>query len=96
MADKLGFGVAPDPRYHHAKPTVDGNVVLFPEGHGAHFKPSQTFNDTSVMLRFGAMVATVDEHIDRSELNTLYDLIENDSKLSSVENVHYKHTYTGA
>ncbi|MGL4431698.1 MAG: TerB N-terminal domain-containing protein [Plesiomonas shigelloides] len=85
LADKLGFGVAPDPRYHHAKPTVDGNVVLFPEGHGAHFKPSQTFNDTSVMLRFGAMVATVDEHIDRSELNTLYDLIENDSKLSSVE-----------
>lgn len=85
LAVKAGFGVAPDPRYHHAKPTVDGNIVLFPEGHGPYFEPSQAFNEMSIMLRLGAMVATVDNHVDSAELNTLYKLIDDDTHLSPTE-----------
>ncbi|GKR07882.1 plasma membrane H+-transporting two-sector ATPase C subunit [Aeromonas caviae] len=82
---KAGFGVAPDPRYHHAKPAVDGDIVLFPKGHGPNFEPSQAFNETSMTLRLGAMVAAVDSHVDSAELNTLQILIDHDTHLSPIE-----------
>jgi tellurite resistance protein len=85
LAAKAGFGIAPDPRYHHAKPAVDGSIVLFAEGHGPYFEPSQAFNETSMILRLGAMVATVDNHIDSAELNMLYKLIDHDAHLSPIE-----------
>ncbi|MGB5854894.1 MAG: TerB N-terminal domain-containing protein [Oceanisphaera sp.] len=85
LAAKVGFGVAPDPRYHHAKPAVDGYIVLFPEGHGPYFEPSKAFNETCMTLRLGAMVAVVDKHVDDAELNTLHKLIDHDTDLSSIE-----------
>ena len=29
IAEKAGFGIAPDVRFHHAKPDIDGNIVFF-------------------------------------------------------------------
>ena len=37
IVEKAGFGIAPDIRFHHAKPDIDGKVVLFSGGHGEYF-----------------------------------------------------------
>lgn len=85
LAEKTGFGVAPDTRYHHVKPSVDGKLVLFNGGHGQYFKPSKAFNEMGMVLRLGAMVATIDSHVAQSETLVLKNLIDHDSNLSPVE-----------
>lgn len=85
LASKAGYGVAPDPRFHHAKPALDGKLVLFHEGHGKFFEPSLAFNETRITLRLGAMVAAIDGHIDDSEVTVLHNLINHNSKLSPIE-----------
>ena len=85
LASKAGYGVAPDPRFHHTKPAPDGKWVLFHEGHGQFFEPSRAFNDTGIILRLGAMVAAIDGYIDESEVALLHNLIDHDSKLSPIE-----------
>lgn len=85
LADKAGYGVVPDIRYHYAKPSVDGKLVLFKDGHGKNFKPSNAFNETGMALRLGAMVATIDAHLDPFEVSFLNQLIEHNADLSPVE-----------
>lgn len=85
LAEKAGFGVVPDTRYHHAKPSTDGKLVLFSEGHGKYFEPSKAFNEMGMALRLGAMVATIDSHVDQSEITLLKQLIDHDTNLSPVE-----------
>ncbi len=85
LADKTGFGVVPDTRYHYAKPSLNGKLVLFRGGHGKKFKPSKTFNNMGIALRLGAMVATINSHADQPELAMLSQLIQDNSNLSSVE-----------
>ncbi len=67
LAQKSGYGIAPDTRYHHAKASPDGKLVLFTEGHGKYFEPSKEFNEMGMALRLGAMVATIDSHVDQTE-----------------------------
>ena len=85
LAEKAGYGIAPDTRYHHTKTSPDGKLVLFVEGHGKHFEPSKAFNEIGMALRLGAMVATVDLRVNQSEKNLLMQLIEHDTNLSSTE-----------
>lgn len=85
LAEKSGFGVAPDTRFHHAKPVPDGKLVLFNEGHGKYFEPSKAFNEIGMTLRLGAMVATIDSHVDEIESALLSQLIDHDTTLSPVE-----------
>ena len=85
LAQKAGYGIAPDTRYHHAKTSADGKLVLFPEGHGKYFEPSKAFSEMGMALRLGAMVATIDSHVDQAELNLLTQLIDHDSNLSPTE-----------
>lgn len=85
MVEKAGFGMAPDSRYHHAKPAPDGKLVLFPEGHGKYFQPSKAFNELGMTLRLGAMVAAIDNQIDQSEVAVLKQLIDHDTNLSPTE-----------
>lgn len=85
LAQKAGYGVAPDTRYHHAKASTDGKLVLFPEGHGKYFEASKAFNEIGMALRLGAMVASIDSHVDQAELNLLTELIDHDSNLSPTE-----------
>ncbi len=85
LAEKAGFGLVPDTRYHHAKPSIDGKLVLFGEGHGKYFEPSQAFNETGMTLRLGAMVATIDSHVDEAEFTLLKQLIDHDTNLSPTE-----------
>lgn len=85
LAQKAGYGIAPDTRYHHAKTSVDGKLVLFPEGHGKYFEPSRAYSEMGMVLRLGAMLATIDSHIDQTELNLLTQLIDHDTNLSPTE-----------
>lgn len=85
LAQKAGYGIAPDTRFHHAKTSKDGKLVLFPEGHGKYFKPSKAFSEMGMILRLGAMVATIDSHVDKAELHLLTQLIDHDNNLSPIE-----------
>ena len=85
LAQKAGYGMAPDARYHHAKVSADGKLVLFSEGHGKYFEPSKAFSEMGMVLRLGAMVATIDSHVDQAELNSLTQLIDYDTNLSLTE-----------
>lgn len=85
LAQKAGYGIAPDTRYHHTKTSVDGKLVLFPEGHGKYFEPSRAYSEMGMALRLGAMVATIDSHVDQAELNLLTQLIDHDTNLSPTE-----------
>ncbi len=85
LAEKAGFGVVPDARYHHTKPSVDGKLVLFSEGHEKYFEPSKAFNEMGMAVRLGAMVATIDSHADHLEITLLKQLIDHDISLSPVE-----------
>lgn len=85
LIEKAGYGVAPDTRYHYANPSIDGKLVLFSEGHGKYFEPSKAFREMGMLLRLGAMVATIDSHVDQAELNLLTQLIDHDTNLSPTE-----------
>lgn len=85
LAQKAGYGIAPDTRYHHAKTSADGKLVLFYEGHGKYFEPSKAFSEMGMVLRLGAMVATIDSHVDQAELHLLTQLIDHDTNLSPTE-----------
>ncbi|MCD9463730.1 ATPase [Photobacterium phosphoreum] len=85
LASKANIGIAPDQRFHQAKVTVDGNIVLFTPAHGEFFEPSIAFNQVSLAMRLGAMVATIDGYVDQEEKFALQRLVDQDEKLSPSE-----------
>ncbi|MAD88552.1 MAG: ATPase [Pseudoalteromonas sp.] len=85
LAAKAEIGIAPDQRFHHAKLKIDDNIVLFSPGHGEFFEPSPAFNQVSLAIRLGAMVATIDGTVDQHEKIALQTLINHDDKLSPSE-----------
>ena len=85
LAEKAGFGIAPDIRFHHAKPDINGNIVLFSGGHGYDFVPSHGFNQIGTIMHLGAMVAVIDGQTHLSEVETLKHLIDENKQLSSLE-----------
>lgn len=92
LAEKMGYGVAPDQRYHYAKPLPDGGLVLFNGGHGEYFEASRAFQELGMTLRLGAMVAQIDNNLDKAELNLLHQLIDHDMKLSPTDKLSL-HSY---
>ncbi|MBG0753958.1 ATPase [Vibrio cidicii] len=85
LAAKADIGIAPDMRFHQTKFKADSNIVLFSPGHGEFFEPSSAFNQVSLWMRLGAMVATIDGIVDQDEKLTLQKLIEYDDRLSPTE-----------
>ncbi|WP_432468869.1 TerB N-terminal domain-containing protein [Agarivorans sp. Z349TD_8] len=85
LAAKAEIGIAPDQRFHHVKLKIDDNIVLFSPGHGEFFEPSTAFNQVSLAIRLGAMVATIDGTVDQHEKIVLQTLINHDDKLSPSE-----------
>lgn len=82
VTERTGFGFAPDPRFHHVKPTPDGNIVLFKGGHGDMVSPSNTFNEIGMAIRLGAMVANIDGHVHDAEVRVLQDMIDRNVNLA--------------
>lgn len=85
LVEKAGYGVAPDFRFHHAKPDIDGKIVLFPGGHGESFSPSGEFRKVGTILRLGTLVAATDDHVSDSEVKALKDVISQNSRLTDTE-----------
>ena len=85
LVEKAGFGLAPDMRFHHAKPEISGCVVLFENGHGPDFNPGKEFNHVGTILRLGSIVATIDGRVDDVEVSALDRLIADNSRLSDTE-----------
>lgn len=75
ISEKAGFGIAPDIRFHQAKPDINGKLVIFPGGHGDGFSPSREFRKVGIILRLGALVAGIDGHIDEAETALLRNVI---------------------
>lgn len=85
VLQKAGAGMAPDRRYHHASPTLDGQVVIFAGGHGADFSTSDTYQQLAARLRLGAMVACVDQDVHQAEVSMLETLVTAHPAFSVIE-----------
>ena len=85
LVEKAGYGVAPDSRFHHAKPDISGKIVLFPGGHGESFSPTSEFKKVGTILRLGTLVAATDDHVSDSEVKALKNVILQDSRLTETE-----------
>ena len=85
LVEKAGYGIAPDSRFHHAKPDIDGKIVLFPGGHGESFSPTGEFRKVGTILLLGTLVAATDDLVSDSEVKLLQDVISLDSRLSETE-----------
>ena len=83
--DSMDYGIAPDVRYHNMKPALDGNIAIFPKGHGVDFRPSKEFRTVSTILRLGAMVSQIDEDLAPAEEETLQGLISDNRELTAIE-----------
>ncbi|MGD9973592.1 MAG: TerB N-terminal domain-containing protein [Desulfatirhabdiaceae bacterium] len=83
--DNMDYGIAPDIRYHSMKPTIDGNVAIFPKGHGMNFRPSKEFQTVATILQLGAMVSQIDKDFTSEEEAALQSLISDDRELTSIE-----------
>ena len=85
LVEKAGYGIAPDSRFHHAKPDIDGKIVLFLGGHGESFSPTGEFRKVGTILRLGSLIAATDDHISDSEVKALKNVISQDSRLTETE-----------
>ncbi|MFC6215667.1 tellurite resistance TerB family protein [Fodinicurvata halophila] len=85
VGDKAGFGFAPDPRWHDAKPKAEDTIVLFDTSPGPDYEPSSAFYETGMSVRLGAMVAQGDGHVHTDEAQILKSLIEEHPELRDVE-----------
>lgn len=87
LAEKSGFGIAPDIRFYQEKMRPDEKVVLFkfnPE-HDTYFEPDEAFNQVSISLKMGAMIATTNGHINEKKRIILKNLIDHNNTLSPVK-----------
>lgn len=84
IANKSGFAIAPDPKLHQIKPKADGYVVLY-QPLPNFTQPSTVFNQVTLMLRLGAMVAVSDEEVSEQEVQVVVSLIEQQDRLSDNE-----------
>ncbi len=85
LVEGMGFGMAPDARFHNIKPNPDGKVIIFPHGHGVDFRPSKEFRTVGTILRLGAMVCQIDQDLSPAEEATLQSLIQDNRELTSIE-----------
>lgn len=85
LVEGMGFGLAPDVRFHNIKPISDGNVVIFPNGHGVDFQPSREYRVMCTILRLGSMVSQIDQDLSPQEEEILLSLIINNRELTGIE-----------
>ncbi len=85
LVEGMGFGMAPDIRFHNMKPTLDGKVAIFPKGHGVDFRPSREYRTLATILRLGAMVSQIDDDLSPAEEAILQRLIYENRDLIQLE-----------
>jgi len=85
LLERMEFGIAPDIRFHNMKPGPEGNLAIFPKGHGIDFKPSKEFCTIGIIVRLGAMVSQIDRSLSPAEEVTIQNLIQNNRELNGIE-----------
>lgn len=85
LCDVLGYGYAPDERYHNVRVKPDQNIVLYQNSNREEFIPSVEFQKIALYLRLGSLVALTDGQLDDNELNYLHSLIVNNEHLKEFE-----------
>ncbi len=85
VAEKAGFGTAPDARYHDAAADIDGNITVFPGGHGDDFAPSVDFRKIMTVLRMGSMALGDDRNMDSPGARILRSQIDGNRRLTETE-----------
>lgn len=85
LVEGMGYGMAPDVRYHGIKPETEGTAAIFPNGHGIDFSPSQEYRLMNAILRLGAMVSQIDEDISPKEEDVLRNLVLDNRNLTNIE-----------
>ena len=85
LVEGMGFGIAPDIRFHNIKPNLDGKVAIFPNGHGIDFRPSREYRILGTILRLGAMVSQIDDDLSPAEEAKLQSLVNENRDLTKIE-----------
>lgn len=85
LVEGIGFGIAPDIRYHNMKPSHDGKVAIFPKGHGIDFRPSREYRTLGTILRLGAMVSQIDDDLSPAEEATLQRMVNENRDINQTE-----------
>ena len=85
LVEAIGFGIAPDVRFHDLKLNPDGKVVVFPNGYGADFRPSAVFLTLVTIIRLGALVSQTDDVLSDEEKAILQNLINETGELTQSE-----------
>ena len=84
---KIGCGFAPDPRYHDARPSPQGKIVVHRGRLDPDYAPTERFRELGVSLRLGAMVAAIDGEIHDNETVVLRRLIDQENDLMPAEKI---------
>lgn len=85
LVEGIGFGLAPDIRFHNMKPNLDSKVAIFPNGHGIDFRPSREYRTLGTILRLGAMVSQIDDDLSPAEEAMLQSLVNESRDLIQIE-----------
>lgn len=85
LFDLLEIGMAPDHRYHNAKPGKDGTIAIFRNGHGVGFKPSSEFLIINTILILGSSVSGADDQNSAAEELVLQNVINDNRMLNQTE-----------
>lgn len=85
LVEGMGFGMAPDIRFHNIRPNLDGKVAIFQHGHGVDFQPSREYGTLGTILRLGAMVSQIDGDLSPKEEAILQSLIYDNRDLTQIE-----------
>ena len=86
------LAIAPDIRFHDARPRIDGNLVLLPGGTGEDFTPSEAFKKMIAVLRLGSMILSGDEDMKGPGTDLLRGEIDGNALLAEAEK-HSLHAY---
>jgi tellurite resistance protein len=85
VIEKIGFGMAPDVRFHDIKLSLQGKVAIFQHGYGIDFCVTPQYRILTTILRLGAMISQIDEDISITEETTLKNLVIKDQDLTQTQ-----------
>jgi tellurite resistance protein len=67
FAEKLGYGLEPDPRFGGANLKADGKAIIFSLGRNSPKVPTKEYQAATVLLRLAAIISGVDGAVAESE-----------------------------
>ncbi|QXN25542.1 TerB N-terminal domain-containing protein [Shewanella xiamenensis] len=87
LMDKIGFGFAPDPRFHHSKLQAEGLISVYPiENPELKLQnASKAFDELLLLLKLGAIISCADGHASDDEKEYLLQLLRKDPVITGAE-----------